>query len=66
MAVRSSRSLTAAPMPAAVYLPAARRRRRAFLRTADRLVCDGAAFLVSLALALAILAAVVAAVGGLS
>jgi len=52
-------------MPASVYLPAARRRRRAFLDVADSLVCDGAAFLVSLALALAIFAAVVVAVEGL-
>jgi len=63
MAAPSPRSLTVAPMPAAVHFPAGRPPRGAFLRAAAGLAQDLAAGLVSAALTLAIVAAVLAAVG---
>lgn len=66
MAARSSRSLTAAPMPVAVHFPVGRPPRGAFLRAAAGLAQDLAAGLVSAILTLAIVVAVAATVGALS
>jgi len=66
----STTDTTPAPSPRLSMLPSAhllagRRPRRAFLRAAASLAGDIAAFIVSLALALAIFAVVVVAVGAL-